>query len=73
MLTPSGPQCDVCGNYILPIGEERVNHFTVPGIKSELMCDNKCKAKVIDATNAGDFMLLPDGPLKRIFIENSKQ
>lgn len=68
MITSAGPQCDVCGNYILPIdSEEKVNFFGVKGIDQELMCDNKCK-KILEEVGK-DWKKLPEGPLRKSFSE----
>lgn len=65
MITQHGPQCDVCGEYILPIDEdERVNPFSVSGItEAHLICHNACKEKLQAAGR--DWQKLPDGPLRR--------
>jgi hypothetical protein len=71
MITQAGPQCDVCGNFILPLDpDERVNFFGVKGIKNELSCDNKCK-KLLQEIGR-DWHKLPAGPLKRAFEEAAK-
>jgi len=69
MITSSGPKCDVCGNFIMPFGDEMVNCFSVKGIDRELHCDNKCKIALENAAN--DWRKLPYGPLKLAFIEAS--
>ena len=68
-LISSGPVCDVCGNYILD-PEDRINFFRVKGIKHELICDNKCKGLAVKAGN--DWTKLPDGPLRKAFVEALK-
>jgi hypothetical protein len=68
MITSSGPICDVCGKYILPLDpEERVHSFGVKGIERTLHCDNACKEKLLAAGN--DWTLLPPGPLRTAFEE----
>jgi hypothetical protein len=73
VITSSGPMCDICGNYILPIDpEERVHEFSIkqfPGMKFH--CDNKCKQAIIDSK--GDWKLLPDGPIKREYERINKE
>lgn len=72
MITSSGPLCDVCGSYILPLDpEERVNTFTVKQIPGmELHCHNRCKEVVLKG--AGDWKKLPPGPLRTVY-ENADQ
>jgi len=71
-ITSSGPMCDVCGFYILPIDpNERVNCFGVKGIKEELHCCNKCKKIVLECK--GDWKKLPDGPLRKAFEKADKE
>lgn len=67
MITSSGPRCDVCGDYILPIGDELVHTFGIKGIDRDLHCDNKCKEVVLAAGN--DWQKLPAGPLRDAFAE----
>jgi hypothetical protein len=67
-ITSSGPKCDVCGHFILPIDpEERVNTFSVKYIEKDLHCHNACKEKVLAAGK--DWTLLPEGPLRKAFEE----
>jgi hypothetical protein len=67
-ITSSGPRCDVCGEYILPIDPEELMHeFSVKGIDRILHCDNKCKA--IMKAAGSDWTKLPDGPLRKAFEE----
>lgn len=67
MITQSGPICDVCGKYILPIADEMVHSFRIKGIDSDLCCDNECK-KILENTQVTqDWKLLPDGPLRKAF------
>ena len=72
-ITSSGPKCDVCGHFILPIDpEERVHTFSIQGIEQDLHCDNACKEKLLAA--AADWTLLPEGPLRKAFEEaNAKE
>ena len=68
MITSSGPKCDVCGNYILPIDPDEVVHsFGVSGIKETLHCDNRCKEILNSIGN--DWTKLPAGPLRKVFEE----
>ncbi|KKN78325.1 hypothetical protein LCGC14_0351840 [marine sediment metagenome] len=68
MITSSGAKCDVCGVFILPIDpNERVNNFTIQGIKQTLHCDNKCKKIVLNSFKQKDWKLLPSGPLRSVF------
>ena len=70
MITTSGAVCDVCDKHILPDfkNEEKVNIFTVGGILDDLHCHNACKDIVIKCTGAFD--QLPEGRLRRAFIES---
>lgn len=72
MITSSGPICDICGKYILPLDpNELVNCFTIKGIKETLHCDNKCK-KLIKSIGT-DWTKLPhEGRLYKTFKEYSK-
>lgn len=67
MITACGPSCDVCDKYILT--DASINPFSVKGIKGELHCHDKCVEIVKRAFAAQDIGLLPDGRLKRAFIE----
>jgi len=67
MITSSGAKCDVCGKYILPLGDERVHTFGVSGIDRDLHCDNKCKEIVLAVGT--DWQRLPDGPLRQAFAK----
>lgn len=73
MITSSGPMCDVCGNYILPIDpEERVNEFSIKQFPGQTFhCDNKCKATLI--ATKGDWKLLPDGPIRKEYERVHKE
>lgn len=71
-ITSSGPMCDVCGYYILPIDpSERVNPFGIKGIDTKLHCDNKCKEILLACGD--DWRKLPTGPLRRVFEEHENQ
>ena len=65
-LTSSGPICDVCGKYILPLGDEGVNWFRCGGVR-DLCCHNACKAPVLEMTEKKDWKVLPAGPLREAF------
>ena len=75
MITSSGAVCDVCGKYILPLlalfgleETERVNEFTIKGIKETLHCDNNCKELLSNIDN--DWTRLPkEGRLYKVFEE----
>lgn len=64
-ITSSGPWCDVCGNCIMPFGDERVNMFHVEGIEKKLICDNACMKAILKAGK--DWTKLPEGPLRDEF------
>ena len=66
MITQAGPHCDVCDSYIL-FGF--VNNFRVNGIEQDLMCDDKCKDKVLEAFKSKDWQSLPNGKLRRAYKE----
>jgi len=67
-ITSSGPMCDVCGKYILPIDpNEKVHSFSVKGVEQGLICDSACKVRV--ETCGGDYKKLPEGPLRVAFAE----
>ena len=63
MITSSGPMCDVCGKYILPLNpSEKVNYFKLTCMSNQyLHCDNACKQAIVDCNS--DWLKLPDGPL----------
>ena len=69
MITSSGPICDVCGDYILPLDpEELVNSFSVSGIEETLHCDNKCRELLLSIGN--DWKKLPtEGRLFKAFFQ----
>lgn len=68
MIGRSGPVCDVCGKYILPLGEEMVHTFRVGLTNDLLCCDNACR-KILEEISATDkdWKRLPDGPLKNAY------
>lgn len=73
MLTQAGPNCDVCGNYILPLINESINPFSCEGIKTELHACDKCVSVVKDAAEKHDWKLLPSGGrLRQVFEEQEK-
>lgn len=61
-ITSSGPLCDICGDYILL--DPQLIAFTVPSIKGELHCHDKCKPIAAQ-------MYVPDlpekSPIKRAY------
>lgn len=63
MLTPHGPRCDVCGDYIL--FDTSINPFHVKGVDRDCHCHDKCKDSV--RTAKGNWKALPPGPLRRGF------
>ena len=72
-LTTSGARCDICGDFILPGLSDSVNPFTCKGIENILHCHDNCKPKAIKALKKNDWKLLPAGPLRSIFEEQTKQ
>jgi hypothetical protein len=66
----SGPVCDVCGSYILPLIDKSINSFSVTGIDGTLYCHDACKPKVLEAMEAKDWKLLPEGPLREAFKDS---
>lgn len=70
MITQAGPHCDVCDKYILL--DKSINPFSVPGIKSELHCHDACVDVVKAAFEKKDYVLLPDGRLRRALEEADK-
>jgi hypothetical protein len=69
MITQSGPVCDICGKYILPIEGEKVHNFRINGIDTDLICDNACKGVLESAMVKQDWKALPEGPLRKAFSE----
>jgi len=72
MITQSGPVCDICGKYILPIGDELVHGFRIKGVDADLVCDNGCKIILEKVMEIQDWKILPEGPLRRAFCERSQ-
>ena len=64
MLTQAGPQCDICGEFIL-IGN--CNPFSMEGFKGTLVCHDKCKPFVVEAMKDNDYKVLPAGPLRNAY------
>lgn len=62
MISEHGPNCDVCGDYILL--DKSINPFKVAGILTELHCHDKCVDVVKNAFGAKDWRMLPDGRLR---------
>lgn len=71
-ITSSGAICDICGSYILPGISKLVHPFKCKGIDKMLHCDDKCKIILEKALEKGNWKLLPDGPLKKVF-ENQEE
>jgi hypothetical protein len=72
MITSSGANCDVCGDFILPLGNEMVNFFRVKGILEELHCHNECKELLQSIGN--DWKKLPvKGRLYNAFREANEK
>ena len=67
MILQAGPNCDVCGNYILTGINESINPFTVKGIADDLHACDKCVEVVKTAFSAKDHTLLPKGRLREAF------
>ena len=73
MITSSGPRCDICGKYILPVQPyEMVNNFAIVGIKDALHCDNACRKILEESFKKKDWKLLPDGPLRKVFEDQEE-
>lgn len=66
MITMAGPQCDVCGDFILL--EPAMEMFTVQGIEAQLCCHVACRP----AVEQGDWTKLPGGPLRKAFEEANR-
>jgi len=63
-ITSSGPLCDICGSYILL--EPNLIAFSIPAIKGELHCHEKCKPVAANMYVPN----LPDAsPIKRAYRE----
>ena len=73
MLTSSGPHCDVCGKYILPIINEKVEWFKVTGVAQMLCCHDDCRKILERAAKEKDWKLLPEGPLRKVFQEQEEK
>lgn len=73
MMTQAGPNCDVCGNYILPLVNESINPFSVHGIAQELHACDKCVDTVKTAFDAKDWKSLPQGRLRQVFEDQEKK
>lgn len=65
MILQAGPNCDVCGDYILL--DKSINPFTVKGIAQELHAHDKCVPIVQTAFAAKDWRQLPNGRLRQVF------
>lgn len=73
--TSSGPICDVCGKYILPIFDERMYQLKIEGIEKVLDAHSECGAQVhrICAQPNGTWKDLPEGPLRKAFEKQHKE
>ena len=65
MITQHGPQCDVCGKYILT--DKSINPFHVEGISQTLCSHDDCKPLVLAAIQSKKWEALPEGPLRIAF------
>lgn len=70
MILEGGPHCDVCDHYILL--DKSINPFSVPGIKQQLHCHDKCVEIVKEAFLKKDYTLLPEARLRRALEEADK-
>jgi hypothetical protein len=46
-----------------------IEEFGIKGIQNRMHCDDKCKQLLIECGN--DWKKLPEGPLKKVFAEQS--
>lgn len=65
--TSHGLLCDVCDHYILPVVDQDAAVFTVQFVDGELHCHQACKTTVQKC--AGNYAALPEGALRRAFVE----
>jgi len=68
-ITSSGPRCDVCGKYILPLGDT-MDCFSLSGWSgTEMHCHSKCRPLI-----EGEFIVtdLPECSPIRIAWENAQ-
>lgn len=66
-LTMAGPQCDVCGDFILL--DPEMEWFSTKGIAAPLCCHTKCRALV---EGVKEWPSLPNGPLRKAFEEAAR-
>lgn len=73
MLTAHGPQCDVCGDFILGfLPDDTMTAFALGGIEQELLAHTKgCIDKMRAASAANDVTLLPDGPIRKAYEKHA--
>lgn len=64
MITSSGLVCDVCGKYIL-FGT--MDNFSISG--HNFQAHSGCIPVVKEMVNKKDYKVLPEGPLKKLYIE----
>lgn len=74
VITSSGPRCDVCGGYILPLGDTMMREFRIKGIDSMLhvgsgLLHETCTASLEAAIESGKWQDLPAGPLRKGFAD----
>ncbi len=69
MITMAGPQCDVCGSFILL--DPEMFPFRVAGIEHELLADPRCKKTLLEIGT--DWTKLPSGPLRSAFEKANGQ
>ena len=74
--------CDICGNYLSEngpyghaIGDANFFEFTVKNVPGYLFfCHHgDCEQALHHAVASNDFHLLPDGPMRRVFLAMEKQ
>lgn len=73
-LTSAGYVCDVCGDFVLPGTQIKIQKFKISGIDKTLHADDKCKKILTKIRKAGgDWNQLPDGPLKATWEKSVKK
>lgn len=70
MILQAGPNCDVCGHYILL--DSSINTFTMPGITNDLHCHDRCKKVLLEAIDKNDWRLLPVGRIREAFATQAE-
>lgn len=67
--------CDVCGESCIftSMVKGTIRTFEISGIEGPLHCCMSCESPLEKAAAKTDYTLLPEGPLRRVFVEHNRE